>query len=193
MIEIKNGRIYFYNAVNPNLKVLDFRCLSAYVCQCKNVLGAYFAGYVIEESLREYIEKDSLKYTYETGTIQGAQWIAMREHQHKEVCRWEVVGAQSRGIENAVESFLKAHNTTVKDRRALINAIEAGTMPGFKKVPDEMGADLPIVIYNQSELIDDTGLSFDEKWKRLENIGSCIESKLQAINATTQTHIKEET
>ncbi|MDP2754617.1 MAG: hypothetical protein Q8P40_09550 [Nitrospirota bacterium] len=191
MIEIKNGRIYFYNAANPNLKVLDFRCLSAYVCPaCKNVLGAYFAGYVIEESLREYIEKDSLKYAYETGTIQGAQWIVMREHQHKEVCRWEVVGAQSRGIENAVDSFLKAHNTTVKDRRVLINAIEAGTMPGFKKVPDEMGADLPIVIYNQSELIDDEGLSFDEKWKLIENIGSCIDSKLQAINATT--HEKEE-
>lgn len=187
MIEIKNGRIYFYNTTNTNLKVLDFKCLSAYVCPvCKNVLGAYFAGYIIEESLREYIEKDSLKYAYETGTIPGAQWIAMREHQHKEVCRWVVVGAQSRGIENAVDSFLKAHNTTVKNRRAFINAIEAGTMPGFKKVPDEMGADLPIVIYNESELIDDEGLSFDEKWKRKENIGSCINSKLQAIKATTR-------
>ena len=191
MIEIKNGRIYFYNAANPNLKVLDFRCLSAYVCPtCKNVLGAYFAGYVIEESLREYIEKDSLKYAYKTGTIQGAQWIRMEGHEHKKVCGWEVVGAQSRGIDNAVESFFKIHNTTVKDRQALINAIEAGTMPGFKKMPDEIGADLPIVIYYESELINDEGLSFDEKWKLLENIGSCIESKLKAIKATT--HIKEE-
>ena len=187
MIEIKNGRIYFYNTTNTNLKVLDFRCLSAYVCPvCKNVLGAYFTGYIIEESLREYIEKDSLKYAYETGTIPGAQWIAIRGHQHKEACSWEVVGAQSRGTENAAESFLKTHNTKVKDKQAFINAIEAGTMPGFRKVLDEIGADLPIIIYNETELIDGKGLSFDEKWKRLGNLGSCINSKLKAIKTTTR-------
>ncbi len=33
MIEIKNGRIYLYNTLKPELKVLDFKCLSAYVSQ----------------------------------------------------------------------------------------------------------------------------------------------------------------
>lgn len=187
MIEIRNGRIYFYNTHNPTLKVLDFKCLSAYVCPvCKNVLGAYFTGHIIEETLGEYQEKETLKYAYETGFIPGAQWIVMREHQHKEVCRWERIGTQSRGIDNAVDAFLKTHDTTVKDRQAFINAIEAGIMPGFKKVPDEMGADLPIILYNESELIDGEGLSFDEKWKLKENIGKCIDSKLQAIKATTR-------
>ncbi len=54
MIEIKNNRIYFHNPLKPDLKVIDFRCLSAYVCPvCKNVLRAYFVGYVMPESLKE--------------------------------------------------------------------------------------------------------------------------------------------
>jgi len=185
MIEIKNCRIYFYNALKPGLKVLDFRCLSAYVCPvCKNVLHAYFVGYVLPESLKEYMEKDSMKYAYEMGSIQGAQWIAIHDHVHKEVCGWEIVGALSRGIENSVDSFLKIHNTTVKDKPALINAIKAGTMPGFRKVPDEIGADLPILLYNEDELVDAKRVSFDEKWERIDKLGSYMEW-LMADNSTT--------
>lgn len=177
MIEIKNGRIYFYNTLKPELKVLDFRCLSAYVCpECKNLLSAYFVGYVLPESLKEYMEKDSMKYAYEMGNIQGAQWIAIQDHAHKEVCRWEIAGALSRGIENSIDSFLKIHKIEVRDKRAFVKAIEAGTIPGFRKVPDEIGADLPKLIYNEDELVDAKKASFDEKWERIERLGSYIES-----------------
>jgi hypothetical protein len=183
MIEIKNGKIYFYNMLKPDLKVLDFKCLSAYVCPaCKNVLRAYFVGYILPESLKEYIEKDGMKYAYETGNIRGAQWIALRDHSHKDVCRWEVVGAMSKGVDNSVRSFIEIHDIAVKDEQALIKTIEKDAMPGFKKVPDETGADLPMLIYNESKLLDTKGLSFDEKWELIKNLGKCIESVLQTIN-----------
>ena len=58
MIEIKNSRVYFYNTMKPDLRVLDFKCISAYVCPvCKNVLRAYFVGNIIPESFKEYMEK----------------------------------------------------------------------------------------------------------------------------------------
>ncbi len=95
-----------------------------------------------------------MKHAYEIGDIQGAQWLAIHDNVHKEICKWEIAGVLSRGIENSIESFLKIHDTTVKDKQALIKAIEAGTMPGFRKVPDEIGADLPILLYNEDELVD---------------------------------------
>ncbi len=184
MIEIKNGRIYFYNVLKPDLKVLDFKCLSAYVCPaCKNVLRAYFVGYILPESLKEYMEKDSMKYAYEMGNIQGAQWMAIRDHSHKDVCRWEIIGANSRGIEHSVDSFLKIHDVALKDKKALADAIEAVSMPGFRKVPDDIGAYLAILLYDQDELVDSSKVSFDEKWERIKNLGSYMESKLQAIKA----------
>lgn len=187
MIEIRNGRIYFYNKFKPELKVLDFKCLSAYVCpECKNVLRAYFVGQIMEESMKEYIENDKMKYAYQMGTSDGGQWIAIYSNSHKELCRWEVLGSLARGAEHSVEAFLKINETTVKDKQGLINALEAETMPGFKKVKDEMEADLPIFIYNQDKLIDAKGLTFDEKWERIKNMGSFIDSKLLEASQPTQ-------
>lgn len=135
-----------------------------------------------------------MKYAYEMGNIQGAQWLAIQDHVHKEICGWEIAGAPSRGIENSVESFLRIHNTTVENEQAFINAIEAGTMPGFRKVPDEIGVDLPILLYNEDELIDAKRVSFDEKWERIEKLGSYIESKLQAISQPADySVVKDET
>ncbi len=185
MIEIKNRRIYFYNKYKPTLTVLDFKCLSAYVCpECKNVLRAYFVGHVMEESLREYIENDKMKYAYQTGNSEGGQWIAMYSNSHKEQCRWEVLGSLARGAEHSVEAFLKINETTVKNKQGLIDALEAETLPGFKKVKDEIGADLPIFIYNQDKLIDAKGLTFDQKWERIKSMGSFIDSKLLGASQT---------
>ncbi len=183
MIKIKNGRIYFYNTFKPDLRVLDFKCLSAYVCPvCKNVLRAYFVGSIIQESLKEYMEKDTLKYAYETGNTQGAQWIALRDHLHKETCSWEVVGAISKGVDNSVKSFVEIHDVKIKDRQSLVKAIEAGVMPGFKKVTDEMGADLPMLIFKENDLLDTKNMSFEKKWELLRNLGKCIETVLETIS-----------
>ncbi len=182
MIEIKNGRVYFYNTLKPEIRVLDFKCLSAYVCPvCKNVLRAYFVGSIIPESFKEYIEKDSMKYAYEMGSTQGAQWIALRDHSHKEVCGWEVVGAMSKGIDNSVKSFIEIHGIVVRDKQTLIKAIEMDAMPGFKKVPDETGTDLPMLIFKENNLLDTAGMSFDKKWELLRNLGKCMDSVLQTI------------
>lgn len=178
MIEIKDGRIYFYNLYNSKLKTLDFQCISAYVCpECKNVLSAYFIGRIMKESIIEYIENEKLKYGYETGQVHGAQWISLSEHPHKEVCKWEVAGALSRGLPNSVNSFLKIHDAVVKDKQALINRIESQSMPGFIKVNDTMGADLPILLYNENTIINAgaEGLTFDEKWERRKKLGSLID------------------
>lgn len=182
MIEIKNGRIYFYNTLKPELRVLDFKCLSAYICPvCKNVLRAYFVGSIIQESLKEYMEKDTMKYAYETGNTQGAQWIKLRDHSHKETCRWEVVGAMSKGIENSVKSFIEIHNIKIKDAQALMNAIGTDKMPGFKRVHDETGTDLPMLLFKENDLLDTTSMSFDKKWELLRDLSKCIDSVLKSI------------
>lgn len=183
MIEIRNGRIYFHNTLKPELRVLDFKCLSAYVCPvCKNVLRAYFVGAIIPESLKEYIEKDSMKYAYEMGSIQGAQWIALRDPSHKEVCGWEVVGAMSKGIENSVKSFIEIHDVKIRDTHALIYAIEKDIMPGFKKVPDETETDLPMLIFKKNDLLNTAGMSFDKKWELLRDLSKSIDSVLESIS-----------
>ncbi len=182
MIEIKNGRVYIYNTLKPDLKVLDFKCLSAYVCPvCKNVLRAYFVGNIIPEAFKEYMEKDSMKYAYEMGSTQGAQWIALHDHAHKETCGWEVCGAMSKGIENSVKSFIEIHEVKIKDTHALINAIEKDTMPGFKKVPDETGTDLPMLIFKENNLLNAADMSFDKKWELLRDLSKCIEIVLKSI------------
>jgi hypothetical protein len=183
MIEIKNGRIYFHNQMKPELALLDFQCLSAYICPgCKNVLRAYFVGNIIPESFKEYMERDAMKYAYEMGSCQGAQWIALRDHNHKESCRWEVVGAMSKGLENAIKSFIEIHETRIKDTQKLIRAIDAGVMPGFKKVPDETGADLPMLLFRESDLLDNKKMSFDDRWALLKNLGKAIDTVLESIN-----------
>jgi hypothetical protein len=179
MIEIKNGRIYFYNKYKPTLKVLDFKCLSAYVCpECKNVLRAYFIGHVMEESIREYIENDKMKYAYQAGNSEGGQWISMNSHTHKEQCRWEVLGSLARGAEHSVEAFTKIHDVKLKRKAELIEALDKEILPGFKKIRDEMGKDLPIFIFNQDALIEAKGLDFDKKWERMTHMGIFIDSKL---------------
>jgi hypothetical protein len=183
MIEIRNGRIYFHNQMKPELTLLDFKCLSAYICPaCKNVLRAYFVGNIIQESFKEYMERDTMKYAYEKGYSQGAQWIALRDHSHKETCSWEVVGAMSKGIENSIKSFIEIHNATIKDKQKLTRAIEMGVMPGFKEVPDETGADLPMLLFKENELLDNKKMSFDEKWALLKDIGKCIDTVLETIH-----------
>ena len=182
MIEIKNGRIYFYNKLKPDLKTLDFKCISAYVCPtCKNVLRAYFVGNLIPETLKECMERDTLKYAYEIGSTQGAQWIKLRDHSHKETCRWEVVGALSKGIPNAIKSFIEIHNIKINDTQSLINAIESDKMPGFKRVQDETGADLTMLLFKENDLLDTAGMSFDKKWELLRDLSKCIDSVLKSI------------
>lgn len=181
MIEVRNGRIFFFNNLKQELKVLDFKCLSAYVCPtCLNVLQAYYVGRMVPESLKEYMEKDTLKYAYEMGDTEGGQWLSIQPYAHKEVCRWEVVGSISRGIENAVESFLQIHETKVKNNEAFITAISSGTMLGFTVVKDEIGADLPMLLYNQSNLTSLEDLSLDDKWDLLKDLGKLIDAKLSA-------------
>jgi hypothetical protein len=183
MMEVKNGRIYFHNTLKPELSVLDYKCLSAYICPvCKNVLKAYFVGSILPETLKEYTEKDTMKYAYEMGNTQGGQWISLRSHQHKEVCSWELVGAMSKGINNAIKSFMEIHETSIKDIPKLVQAIESGVMPGFRKVVDETGTDQPMLLFKEIELLDTKGMSFDEKWAHLKNLGKCIDSVLQTIS-----------
>jgi hypothetical protein len=182
MIEIKNSRVYFYNTMKPDLRVLDFKCISAYVCPvCKNVLRAYFVGNIIPESLKEYMEKDTMKYAYEMGNTQGAMWLKLRDHSHKETCRWEVVGALSKGIPNAVKSFIEIHNIKIKDAQALVDTIEKEKMPGFKVVKDEMGIDGPMLLFKENDLLDTKGMTFDKKWELLRDLSKTIDSVLKSI------------
>lgn len=186
MIEIKNSRVYFYNTMKPDLRVLDFKCISAYVCPvCKNVLRAYFVGNIIPESFKEYMEKDTMKYAYEMGNTQGAQWIKLRDHSHKEACRWEVVGAMSKGIPNAVKSFIEIHNIKIKDAQALVDAIEKEKMPGFKVVKDETGTDGPMLLFKDNDLLDTTVMSFDKKWELLRDLSKTIDTVLKSISMHT--------
>ncbi|MGB8216287.1 MAG: hypothetical protein WCE94_03205 [Candidatus Methanoperedens sp.] len=186
MIEIRNGRIYFHNTFKPDLTVLDFVCLSAYICPtCKNILRAYFVGNIIPETFKEYMEKDTMKYAYEMGDTQGAMWIKLRDHSHKETCRWEVVGAMSKGVENSVKSFVQIHSIKIKDTQALMNAIGTDKMPGFKRVFDETGNDLPMLLFKENDLLDTTNMTFDKKWELLRDLSKTIDSVLKSIGMHT--------
>lgn len=182
MIEIINGRIYFYVKNQPETPTRDFKLLSGYVCpECRMVLRAYFVGYMVPEAIGGYTEKETLKYAYEAGAAQGGQWIALHDHNHKSVCSWEIAGGSARGIEQSVDSYLKIHSIEVKDREGMISAISAGSLTGFKLIQDEARADLPILIYNRDELIDAANLEFKEKWKRMEKIGEYIDAKIKKL------------
>lgn len=175
MIEIKDGRIYFYHAYKTEVQARDFQCISAYVCpMCKNVLLAYFVGYI--DKLTDYAENDNMKYDYEMGNRNGGQWIALQEYSHKAACKWQY--STARGLSNGIDAFLKRYKSTMTDKQALIDAIENG-MEGFKIVPDEIGADAPLLMYNENMIVDGAGLTFDEKWKRIEKMGEYLEVKLK--------------
>ncbi len=179
MIEIRNGRIYFYNTLKQDLKTQDFMCLSAYVCPyCKNILSAYYVDHFISESLKEYMEKDSMKYAYEFGETDGGQWMSLQEHTHRELCRWEVVGSLTRGVQNCVDAFIQTHDVKTEKRRELIQAITDGTIEGFTLIKDEIGTDLPMLVYNESTLLNSTGLDFEVRLELKENVGKAIDSKL---------------
>ncbi len=172
MIEIRDGRIYFYHAYKSEIQAKDFQCISAYVCpHCKNVLLAYFVGHI--EKLADYADKDNMKYAYEMGNCNGGQWISLQEYQHKESCKWQYVTA--RGICNGVEAFLKRYKAAMIDKQALIDAIEKG-MAGFQIVKDEIGTDAPLLMYNENIIVDGAGLTFDEKWKRIGKMGEYLNS-----------------
>lgn len=144
MIEIRDGRIYFYHALKTQVQARDFQCISAYVCpHCKNVLLAYFVGHMTPESLPDFAEKDSMRYAYEMGGCNGGQWIALQEYPHKSACRWQY--STMRGLSNGVDFYLKHHKATM-EKPALIDAIEKG-MDGFVIVPDEIGADAPLLMF----------------------------------------------
>lgn len=161
MIEIRDSRIYFYHAHKPEVQVRDFECLSAYVCPvCKNVLLAYFVGYI--DNLTDYTDIESMKHAYEMGNCNGGQWIALQEYKHKATCKWQYVTA--RGVSNGVDAFLNrwcnfSHqrkplelmDKQTIDKQALIDAIEKG-LDGFIIVPDVIGADAPLLMYNENEI-----------------------------------------
>jgi len=166
MIEIRDGRIYFYHAYKTEVQARDFQCISAYVCpMCKNVLLAYFVGYIPE--LKDFAENDTMKYAYEMGNCNGGQWITLHEHQHKTTCKWQY--STARGLGNGIDAFLKQYHATIMDKQALIDAIEKG-MAGFKIIPDEIGMDAPLLMFNEAQIVDGAGLTFDEKWKRITQI-----------------------
>jgi len=174
MIEIRDGRIYFYHAYKSEVQARDFQCISAYVCpMCKNVLLAYFVGYI--DKLADYADNDNMKYAYEMGGCNGGQWISLQEYQHKLACRWQY--STARGISNGVDVFLKRYKATITNKQTLIDAIEKG-LDGFKIVPDEMGVDAPLLMYNETQIVDGAGLTFDEKWKRIGKMGEYLSSKI---------------
>lgn len=182
MIEVRNGRVYFFNPIKPDMSVQDFQCLSAYVCPfCKNVLKAYYVGRFIPESLKEYMEKDTLKYAYEFGDCEGGQWLAMQQHVHNQICGWQPVSFNSRGIRTSVESFLEMHATKVKEIEKFIAAVSLGKMPGFTVINDVTGTDLPMLLYKESDLMSLKNLDFDRKWELLKDIGKLIDLRLETI------------
>ncbi len=179
MLEIRGGRIYFYNKLKTDLLSLDFQCISAYTCPaCKRIIMAYYIGHIVPESLKEYMESDEMRYAYELGDVGGGEWISLQDHIHKKVCKWEIVSVLSRGVDNSVESFLQIHDLVVTKKSEMIQAITEEKMPGFILMKDEMGADSPILLYNENALLDTKGLEFDIMWELKKNLGKTIDAKL---------------
>jgi hypothetical protein len=132
------------------------------------VLLAYFVGHITD--LKDYAEDETKTHAYEMGNCNGGQWISLLEYQHKMMCKWEYETV--RGINNGVDVFLKQYNNKhytqrkplelmdIKtiDKQALIDAIEKG-IPGFKIIPDEIGVDEPLLMWNKNQIADIAGLT----------------------------------
>lgn len=148
MIEIINNRIYFYNKNKPEITTLDFECISGYVCpECKNILLAYFVGHIESAAISERTENDRMAYAYDIGHSNGATWMALKAHTHKEVCKWRYM--VERGVGNGLKSFLKWHDGSVKDEKNIVETIKNG-LEGYKIVRDEIGRDEPILLVNDN-------------------------------------------
>lgn len=128
-------------------------------------------GYVKE--LKDFAENEKEMYIYDMGNCNGGQWIEIKEYHHKASCRWQY--STARGISNGIEVFLKRYKSTMAHKEDLIDAIEKG-VEGFKVIPDEIGADAPLLMYNENDM-DGKGLTFEEKWKKMEKMSEYLESR----------------
>jgi hypothetical protein len=175
MIEVKNNRIYFYNANKRDIIPVDFQCMSAYVCpHCKKLLAAYYAGKIVE--LEAFLEDPSLKHHYMMGASNGGQYLLLDDSQHKKGCKgWDIVSLSARGIIFSIEIWAKRNGVVPENLQKLCAMIAAGEVQGFEIVQDNCGADDPIVLYNEHEFISMNNPEFNEYFMRRDNLGDYVE------------------
>lgn len=176
MIEVKNNRIYFYNANKRDVTPVDFPCMSAYVCpHCKKVLAAYYTGKIVD--LEPFLEDASLKYHYIMGTSNGGgQYLLLDDNYHKKGCQGrEIVSLFARGITFSMDVWAKRNEVRSENLQKLCEMIAANKVPGFDIVQDVCGVDDPIVLYNEHSFINMNNPDFDESFKRRDNLGDYVD------------------
>jgi hypothetical protein len=181
MIEVRDGRIYFYNSIKTRTPSISFPCLSAYICpHCNKVLAAYYAGIIQAPSFKETCEDESESYQYTFGSANGGQYIEMAAYHHKNKCKkWLPVSLLARGVQNSINAWSREYKLDISKRALdnLVKKVEESKVPGFQPVPDICGADQPILLYNEQEFFngDGVGVGYEERTIRRDNPAAYIE------------------
>jgi len=155
MIEIKDGRIWFYDAaIESTLPVLDYELISAYICPaCKSIISAYFVGNGISKDLLSGYNPGSDTHVYDIGSVkEGGSYITQKNHgkdTHRgKNCTYQTV-TQCRGIENAVKGLTNLgslSHTQMLDHFVKLIEEDALKDKGIMKIEDICGVDNPILL-----------------------------------------------
>ena len=190
MIELKDGRIWFYTEdVNSELPTLDFDLISAYICPyCSSILSAYFVGTINEKILDYYWKNTSRKY--QVGTIKGGSYILQTNHGEDSYrgknCIYKTVNG--RGIENSLKALCglgSLHNTDILN--SFVKAIENGETKdlGLPIVTDICQADAPMLLYDIDKIC-------NGDYEKEENLGEEIKNLMESYYKSTHGSVRTE-
>ncbi len=174
MIDVRNKRIYFYNANKREVSPVDFHCMSAYVCpHCKMVLAAYYAGALPD--LEPFMEDKSLMYHYAVGGVNGGQYLLLEQSYHERECgNREIVSLLARGITHQVDVWAKRYDVESGHLQKLSQMISGGGVPGFDIIPDVCGGDEPILLYQEHVFTNIDEPAFDEQVERRGSLSAYV-------------------
>lgn len=125
-----------------------FEFLSAYVCPlCKEILAAYFKGYLSETDIA-YYEKET---RYKIGSVPGGHYMKSNGHSGygyggMEKCKWEAF--RKRGITANLRAFVEKHDVNGVNVVQLAGRVEQ--IRGFAVVQDICGRDGPMLLFCDS-------------------------------------------
>ncbi len=199
-IDSEQKKIHFFTPYQARKEkgtppTLTFDLISAYICPvCSKIIRAYYIGMIPKHGIDNYIEKIGSNELPEmqlvVGNAGGGQYLKNTSHfdkysRSRNSCKWEEIPL--RGVKTCLEALFEKLDHQKKGYtipEKLITLVSENEFEGIKLVPDVCGKDLPMLIFNEDMLADiekDTGMDFEKRWQRKENIINSIMEKLGAF------------
>lgn len=158
MIEIRDGRVWFFDEVEDSVyPILDFELLSGYVCpHCKSIIIAYCVGSMTKDLLARYQPRG---HHYDVNSIpEGGFYIEQVNHGaggYSRNCKYQQIG-RGRDVYSCVLDILglgSLHSTP--NIKRFVEAIKRGEYAerGIIVVEDISGNDEPLVLFDTYQII----------------------------------------